>query len=683
MVILFQEIKELLDKTKLFQQLSENQLDALFSQAKIKHYNAGEPIINEGELGDCLYILLEGSVRVFTYDFQGKEITLAQLMKGDYFGEQSLIASKPLKRNASVCAVSPVIALSIQASVFQQNLKNNPALQSLLETFGQDQLRHKLLKQLQDQGSEQQKLLSLFQEITNFRPRQVFFRQGDVANQGYYLLSGMVEIRFYDSFHHVKSRNTVNPGQFFGELGVIDQAPRAGTAVAMTDVQVAIIPAKLLRQLYVENIQLKAFFDTTFRLYHVPQLGMVAQYQSTFLDKPAVNTTYTLENGDVIMALRVINANIFSIGYAEFENHENYLFKPQADFSREIFVSDQKILGVLSIGPWSDLDEIAHHVFEKADISEKGIQHFIRTGKLITDSDSLNRKIQNLCVCLQLTYKYLESLILAGSNDFATLTKQTGAGSICGGCRPRIMELLGENSWTLVKITDITIHNDKARSFQLMSLTRPLPAAKPGQFITIKANINGFHCFRSYTLSSSANEENYYEITVKKEPHGLFTNWLFESATVGETLEILEPQGSFIFYPENKNPAICLMAGIGITPALAFARTLINQKLSRPLYVDYSVHNKTDQIFSDEMNQWSEHCPSIVLHLRITAQEGHLTSSIVASLSDRYPNADFFICGPRKYLQEVHSYLQQLNISADKIHIEEFTAVNEPILSIS
>lgn len=63
-------------------------------------------IINEGETGDALYILIQGRVRVFSADTSGKEITLGTILAGDFFGEMSLDGGT---RSATIEALEPCL----------------------------------------------------------------------------------------------------------------------------------------------------------------------------------------------------------------------------------------------------------------------------------------------------------------------------------------------------------------------------------------------------------------------------------------------------------------------------------------------------------------------------------------------------------------------------------------------
>ena len=63
-------------------------------------------IVNEGEMGGALYILIQGRVRVFSADTSGKEITLGTVLAGDFFGEMSLDGGA---RSATVEALEPCL----------------------------------------------------------------------------------------------------------------------------------------------------------------------------------------------------------------------------------------------------------------------------------------------------------------------------------------------------------------------------------------------------------------------------------------------------------------------------------------------------------------------------------------------------------------------------------------------
>ena len=80
------------------------------SKAALNRYPAGERIINAGDVGHCMYVILRGNVSV-TVKRGAREIELASLSAGDFFGEVALVDDGP--RSANVTATDPCELLCI------------------------------------------------------------------------------------------------------------------------------------------------------------------------------------------------------------------------------------------------------------------------------------------------------------------------------------------------------------------------------------------------------------------------------------------------------------------------------------------------------------------------------------------------------------------------------------------
>ena len=80
------------------------ELRALPVRGLVRSYPKKAVVINEGEIGDSLFVLLKGSVKAFSMDESGREITFGRIHAGDYFGEMSLDGGP---RSASVITVEP------------------------------------------------------------------------------------------------------------------------------------------------------------------------------------------------------------------------------------------------------------------------------------------------------------------------------------------------------------------------------------------------------------------------------------------------------------------------------------------------------------------------------------------------------------------------------------------------
>lgn len=104
-----------LSKFKLFTGFKEDELGTLLSLSDIQTFATDERIVTQDEAGLCMYVILEGSVRVHSQAGNGKEVPLADLSIGDFFGELSLVDDGP--RSASVDAIEPTRVLRITRMV--------------------------------------------------------------------------------------------------------------------------------------------------------------------------------------------------------------------------------------------------------------------------------------------------------------------------------------------------------------------------------------------------------------------------------------------------------------------------------------------------------------------------------------------------------------------------------------
>jgi CRP-like cAMP-binding protein len=109
-----------LERTPLFAGLDRRQLEDVVAVGQRVSYEAGQAIVERGDPGDAMYIMVGGAAEV---DVGGR---FHRLERGDFFGEMAVLAGKP--REATVRAVEPVEALRIPADDFQVFLEEHPHL---------------------------------------------------------------------------------------------------------------------------------------------------------------------------------------------------------------------------------------------------------------------------------------------------------------------------------------------------------------------------------------------------------------------------------------------------------------------------------------------------------------------------------------------------------------------------
>jgi len=90
-----------------------------------KTYSDGNIIVRQGEVGDRMFVIQSGRVRV-TRAVDGREVVLAELKEGDFFGEMAIIDRE--ERSATVSAVGDVRLLSIDKKNFLRRIHDDPSL---------------------------------------------------------------------------------------------------------------------------------------------------------------------------------------------------------------------------------------------------------------------------------------------------------------------------------------------------------------------------------------------------------------------------------------------------------------------------------------------------------------------------------------------------------------------------
>jgi CRP/FNR family transcriptional regulator, cyclic AMP receptor protein len=114
----------------LFQDLSDADLELMTELAVEKQVPKGTVVMTEGTVGDSLFAITSGRVKVFMGDQDGREIILKILGTGDFFGEMSMIDSQP--RSASVSALEASTFQVLSQEAFRQCLERAPRIATVV-----------------------------------------------------------------------------------------------------------------------------------------------------------------------------------------------------------------------------------------------------------------------------------------------------------------------------------------------------------------------------------------------------------------------------------------------------------------------------------------------------------------------------------------------------------------------
>ena len=144
----------------LFASLDDDAAVKLRSLLKVREAARGVPLFRTGDKGDAMYLIESGRVRISVKDEDKQEITLAELARGDFFGEMAIIDGKRRSADATVLEDARLATLSRQD--FLAFIHGNPvvALEMLSAVFARLRRTDELLQMRvsRNVNEEQQKI---------------------------------------------------------------------------------------------------------------------------------------------------------------------------------------------------------------------------------------------------------------------------------------------------------------------------------------------------------------------------------------------------------------------------------------------------------------------------------------------------------------------------------------------
>ncbi|MCA9265030.1 MAG: 2Fe-2S iron-sulfur cluster binding domain-containing protein [Planctomycetales bacterium] len=222
---------------------------------------------------------------------------------------------------------------------------------------------------------------------------------------------------------------------------------------------------------------------------------------------------------------------------------------------------------------------------------------------------------------------------------------------------------------------------------------RPLPAFKPGQYLTFSAKIPGSDrpLVRCYSLSD-APRPDYYRITVKRVPApadqpglppGRISSHFVQELRTGDILDVKSPSGTFCLDLESRRPVVLLAGGIGITPLLSMLRGVVEEGRDREVYLFYGIANSNHHTFREQLESLAAESSNVRIHTAYSRpleqdkmgreydSPGRIDLKLLRSVLPSN-NFDFFVCGPPTFMQDVLGSLRAWGVPEQSIHAEAF-----------
>ena len=130
---LLADIEDIIESSHLFKSLGDEGRRELIESGYVVSYDAGQLMLEQGQVGSTMYLIMQGSVSIETDRGAGSSIHLAELGRGACIGEVSVLTGSP--RTASVKAIDAVKVVAFEKHRVQRVIDAHPKVRALLETM--------------------------------------------------------------------------------------------------------------------------------------------------------------------------------------------------------------------------------------------------------------------------------------------------------------------------------------------------------------------------------------------------------------------------------------------------------------------------------------------------------------------------------------------------------------------
>ena len=202
-------------------------------------------------------------------------------------------------------------------------------------------------------------------------------------------------------------------------------------------------------------------------------------------------------------------------------------------------------------------------------------------------------------------------------------------------------------------------------------------AYEAGQFLTFRATVDGQVHHRCYSMSSAPALADDLQVTVKRVPGGVVSNWMIDTLGPGDVVEASVPAGVFRLAPGDGD-LVAFCGGSGITPVFSLLKTAL-ATTGRRVRLYYANRDRDAVIFADALDALAARHPDrleVVHHL--DAERGFVDAAAVRSFLGPTTGADNYVCGPTPFMDIVQGALVDHGVPRERIHIERFTPASPP-----
>lgn len=228
-----------------------------------------------------------------------------------------------------------------------------------------------------------------------------------------------------------------------------------------------------------------------------------------------------------------------------------------------------------------------------------------------------------------------------------------------------------------------------ALTFEVPPALRPTFDFSPGQFLTLRATVQGREERRSYSICSAHQrylEQGEIDVGIKPVEGGLFSGWAARELRPGDSIEAMPPDGRFTPRVKAARHRVGFAAGSGITPLLSIIATTLQDEPQSRFTLVYGNQRVAAIMFNEALQDLKDRYPARFALIHLLSRQRQET----AVFNGRIDNAkvdellrtllpvdsidEVFLCGPAGMIEGAQAALLAAGLPSERVHAERFYA---------
>ncbi len=226
------------------------------------------------------------------------------------------------------------------------------------------------------------------------------------------------------------------------------------------------------------------------------------------------------------------------------------------------------------------------------------------------------------------------------------------------------------------RVERIFDHAPDTRSLFLRMVGGTPPAFIPGMFISISIPLPGEMRVRPYTIASSPEDGEPFEICFNRVPGGAGVAYLFERG-VGDVLNFTGPFGAFTLDRPPNAETVFIAEGTAIAPIRPMIRRMLARNPVHPIHLLYAADRAKHILYRGEVEQWRSAHPELHFETMITVRS-EIDPHLLDEIRRRWVDADgdrsrhFYVCGVGKGVLRIRDLLRGAGYERRAVHYEQW-----------